>query len=448
MIDSFSFKKTDLHTTTAKANVLQLDTLATSQNKSMQELYAELSDVRAKLSTTERDFSQVQTMLTKVKDEYSTCESGRNSLQRTIAELQGKIQNYESRLETLSNEKSGNAEKLVRMAADVREMQQKLDRAQSRDSAARSDFEAREKAMKAAYDALQILYENALKEAAENSAAGRGLLNAASGHLAVRKGIGMVVRSVAEGPGNLSARTAKSQDWLVKQLFPGGTASRCGQIEVNDVVVAVDGHRIAGMNIEQVQGLILGPEGTTVTLNGLKLSPTGGERYSVTLTRGNPGSGAKRSFAEEAKEAIDALNNVHQEAHQARAMQKSLEDQILELETRISKLNKVIESRDLAMSQLQAEITGSKSKLQSFEREKGMTAVMLNEMKEKHCSCEEGKKTLNSQIADLNLTIKVRIPLFLATCMRSLSCTNADFLTDPGNGVSAGRNTRREESFR
>ena len=77
-----------------------------------------------------------------------------------------------------------------------------------------------------------------------------------------------------------------------------------------------------------------------------------------------------------------------------------------------------------------------------------MTAVMLNEMKEKHCSCEEGKKTLNSQIADLNLTIKVRIPLFLATCMRSLSCTNADFLTDSGNGVSAGRNTRREESFR
>ena len=83
---------------TAKANVLQLDKLTTSQNKAMQELNAELSDVRAKLSTTERDFSQVRTMLGKVEDEHSTCESGRNSLKRIIAELEGKIQNYESRL--------------------------------------------------------------------------------------------------------------------------------------------------------------------------------------------------------------------------------------------------------------------------------------------------------------------------------------------------------------
>jgi len=398
---------------TAKANVLQLDKLTTSQNKAMQELNAELSDVRAKLSTTERDFSQVRTMLGKVEDEHSTCESGRNSLKRMIAELEGKILNYESRLETLGNEKSGNAEKLVRMAADIREMQQKLENAQNKESAAKSDMEAREKESKAAYDALQALYEKALKEAAENAAAGQALLSAASGYIAVRKGIGMVVRSVAEGHGFgfLSARSAKSQDWLVKQLIPGGTASMCGQIDVDDAVVAVDGQRIAGMNIEQVQDLILGPEGTTVTITGLKLSPTGGTRYSVTLTRGDPGSGANKSFTEEAKEAVDALNNVHYEANQARGMLKSLEDQILELKTRIAELESEIASRDRAMSQLQAENAESNSKFSSMKKENDITTDKLNDMARKNCSCEEGRKALNAQIVDLNATIKVRTHL-------------------------------------
>ena len=148
-----------------------------------------------------------------------------------------------------------------------------------------------------------------------------------------------------------------------------------------------------------------------MTITGLKLSPTGGTRYSVTLTRGDPGSGANKSFTEEAKEAVDALNNVHYEANQARGMLKSLEDQILELKTRIAELESEIASRDRAMSQLQAENAESNSKFSSMKKENDITTDKLNDMARKNCSCEEGRKALNAQIVDLNATIKVRTHL-------------------------------------
>ena len=373
----------------------------------MQQLTAELEELRAKLSATERDFKQIQTVLGKVENEHSTCESGRNSLERIIAELKGKILNNESRLEALGNERSGNAEKLARLMADLRDLHEKLERAQAMEKYLKSDFEKRDRDMKSAFDALEALYEKALQEASDNASAGRGLLDAVSGHVVERKGVGMVVRTVADGVGNLSSRTAKSQDFLVKQLIPGSSATLCAKIAVNDIVVAVDGTRIAGMQMEQVIDLILGPEGTTVTITGLKLKPTGGERYSVKLMRGDPGSGVAKPFAEEAKEAIDSLNNVHHEANKARTMCKTLEDQVSELTARISQLDSVVSSRDNTVSQLNAEIELCKSKLATSDREKGVAQEVLADVKDKHCSCEEGRKDLNKTVDGLTATIKV-----------------------------------------
>lgn len=373
----------------------------------MQQLTAELDDLRGRLSATERNFKQTQTVLGKVENEHSTCESGRNSLERIIAELKGKIINYESRLEALGNEKSGNAEKLARMVADLRDLQEQFEMAQATEKYLKSDFEKREREMKSAYETLQALYEKALQEASDNASAGRGLLDAAWGHLVERKGVGMVVRTVADGVGNLSSRTARSQDFLVKQLVPGGSANLCGQIEVNDIVVAVDGTRIAGMQMEQVINLILGAEGTSVTITGLKLKPTGGERYSVKLMRGDPGSGVAKLFAEEATEAIDSLNNVHHEANKVRTMCKTLEDQVSELKARISELGSEMSLRDTTVSQLKADINLLKSKLAASDRDKGITQEMLAEVKDKHCSCEEGRKDLNKSIDELTATIKV-----------------------------------------
>ena len=48
-------------------------------------------------------------------------------MKRIIAELKGKLGNCESRLELMGNEKSDNAPKLVRFAADLCELQQQLE---------------------------------------------------------------------------------------------------------------------------------------------------------------------------------------------------------------------------------------------------------------------------------------------------------------------------------
>jgi len=391
----------------AKKNMVELDQLMTSQNRSMQQLNTENGDLKAKLASTEGDLTSVQTLLGKVESEHSTCESGRNALERIIAELKGKLGNCESRLELMGNEKSGNAQKLVRLTADLRELQQQLENSQAAENRLKSDSEAREKQMKIALNDLQVLYEKALQEASDNLTAGRSLVNAAAGYVVGRKGVGMVVRTVAEGAGNLSARTAKSQDFLVKHLTPGGSALACGKIDAGDIVVAVDGVRIAGLRIEEVQNLILGPEATTVTITCLKLSPTGGQRCSVQLMRGDPGTGANKPFTELAKEAIDALESVHHEADQVKTKCKILEEQISDLRTRIVELESIVGSREHSVSQLQAEIAATKSIAAAFERDKGIAMDMLKDLKEKHCTCEDGRKALHLQIADLSATVQV-----------------------------------------
>jgi len=387
---------------TAKKSIHELDVLSSSQNRAMQQLGTELVELRAKLAATESDLKQTQDLLGKVKDEYSTCEIGRNSLERTVAELKSKIKNYESRLAELGNERSGNAERLARLAAELRESQEKFERAQAAEKDLRSGFETRERETKGDYDTLQARYEKVLQECSDKEAAGRGLLNSAAGYLAEKAGVGLVVRTVADGGRLLHDRQF---DFMVKQIIPGGSASKCEQIQIYDIIVAVDGNRIVGLPIEKVQDLILGPVGTTVTITGLKVSPTGGERYSVKLMRGN--SGAVKPFADEALEAIDALKAVHYGAEKFRDVCKNLQDQVSELKARISELESAVSSRDVKMSQLNKELDMCNAKLASSDKENRITQKMLDTVKEEKRTCEEGHKELNKTIAELRETMKV-----------------------------------------
>lgn len=169
----------------------------------------------------------------------------------------------------------------------------------------------------------QARHEVVVQEASDNATAGRLLLDACKDHVSQRKGVGMVVRTLGDGPGgNITSRNVQSKDFFVKQLVAGGSAAKCGQIQHNDVLVAVEGTKVQGMTIEQVQDLILGPEGTTVALALLKPSPTGGVRYSQTLVRGEMTQ--TRPFADEAKEGVDAVNNVHAESRALKARVEEL----------------------------------------------------------------------------------------------------------------------------
>jgi hypothetical protein len=271
----------------AKANILELDKITSAQTRSMETLNEELRQTQFKLETAGRDLMETQSLLAHVEGEHSTCGSKRNSLERIINDLHGKIEFYQAKLEALGSEKVGNTQKLAQIEAELKVTQQRLQKSQEIEKYLKEEVEARRREMKDAMDSLQASYEQAAREASENEAAGRGLLDSIAGHVSEKAGVGMVVRTVAEGPGNLSARTAKSSDFSVKQLMPGGSAAESGQIEVNDIVTAVNNFKIAGLTIEEVQSLILGPENTTVTIGGLKLSPTGGTRYSVKLRRGD-----------------------------------------------------------------------------------------------------------------------------------------------------------------
>lgn len=271
----------------AKANIVELDKITSAQTRSIEKLNEELSQALLKLETAGRDLMETQSLLAHVEAEHSMCESKSNSSERIINDLHGKIEYCQGRLEALGSEKIGNTQKLAQMEVELKATQQKLQKSEEIEKYMKQEVEACRREMKEAMDNLQILYEKAAREASENEAAGRGLLDSIAGHVSEKAGVGMVVRTVAEGPGNLSARTAKSSDFSVKQLMPGGSAEESGQVDVNDIVTSVNNVKIAGFTIDEVQSLILGPENTTVTIGGLKLSPTGGTRYSVKLRRGD-----------------------------------------------------------------------------------------------------------------------------------------------------------------
>jgi len=383
----------------AKGNIMDLDRLTTSQNKSMQQLNTDAADTHTLLAVSQQQLAQAEGLCAMVESEHSTCASGRNSLERIITELQSKVLVYESRLEALGNETNGNADKLTQLRIHLLDLQQQLENAEAREALFKSDFEKHNADMKAAYQALQVQFEKALQEASDHATAGRGLLDAISGHIAQRKGVGMMLRTVTEG-GNLSARRTKSQDFFVKQLVAGSSATNAASIQLGDVLVAVDGTRVHGFTIVAVQDLILGPEGTTVTIAALRSSPTGCIRYCVTLLRGDQGA-SKKAFSDEAKEGMGALNAVYHDANTAKAMCKTLEDKVADLNAALAELHAAVASHDCVALHLHAEMDMLKATVGASEREPRATQDSLDETMNKHSSCEKGRTQLNSTVNKL-----------------------------------------------
>lgn len=66
----------------------------------------------------------------------------------------------------------------------------------------------------------------------------------------------------------------------IEQVEPGGPAQKAG-ILPGDIIIAVDGQSVAGMNITGVKALVQGEKGTEITLTVLRK----GEEKSFTMTR-------------------------------------------------------------------------------------------------------------------------------------------------------------------
>ena len=69
------------------------------------------------------------------------------------------------------------------------------------------------------------------------------------------------------GIGLLLEKSSTSKAVRVKTVVSGGPADRCGRIRVGDEVLAVNGSYIAGLPLHNVFTLVLGEEGTLVTLD-------------------------------------------------------------------------------------------------------------------------------------------------------------------------------------
>jgi carboxyl-terminal processing protease len=72
-----------------------------------------------------------------------------------------------------------------------------------------------------------------------------------------------------------------SKPLRVDEVVPNSAAD--GHLKPGDVILAVNGKKISGMTFDQVRPLIVGPEGTTVTLTIQR--PGVGQPFDVTLTR-------------------------------------------------------------------------------------------------------------------------------------------------------------------
>eukprot|EP00802_Teleaulax_amphioxeia_P028807 Tamp_30629.p1 GENE.Tamp_30629~~Tamp_30629.p1 ORF type:complete len:152 (-),score=24.60 Tamp_30629:271-672(-) len=67
----------------------------------------------------------------------------------------------------------------------------------------------------------------------------------------------------------------KRGNLFVKRLVPGGPADASKLIEAGDVLHAVDGKNVIGMNKMEVASLLMGPAGSKVRLRFLRQDATG-----------------------------------------------------------------------------------------------------------------------------------------------------------------------------
>ena len=115
------------------------------------------------------------------------------------------------------------------------------------------------------------------------------LVNAIAGYRQQHQGVGMCVRLA-------------NNAILIKSLEEAGAAAhsdlRCG-----DVLLSINGRKVAGLSVERVQSLILGPAGTEVRITAR--SESTGDKYTVSLLRGFA-KNVEKSVVEEAEEACSA----------------------------------------------------------------------------------------------------------------------------------------------
>jgi hypothetical protein len=75
---------------------------------------------------------------------------------------------------------------------------------------------------------------------------------------------------------------------LVKSLAPGGPAEACGQIQVGDILLKVDGKDVD--STEKASKLILGERGSKITMQFKRFAQDKVNKFSVTMHRGTAAS--------------------------------------------------------------------------------------------------------------------------------------------------------------
>jgi C-terminal processing protease CtpA/Prc len=227
-----------------------------------------------------------------LKRSLETYEQERNTYKRESALLGSDLKTARSSLEERAND-------LTATQQDLNSTRQRI-----------SEVEAMCKELQDAAAAATKSRQECASQLQDARLKTRLLLDAMKGAVSQWQGVGMVVRS--GGPG---------KPITIKDLRPGGSAWRSGVLNDGDFLVAVDGKNVSGMEVREIQALILGPEGTTV--NVVARSSRGGRNFSVDLVRGD-GAKAEQSWDDEVKDAIDAATAMHAEGQSIREVVRGL----------------------------------------------------------------------------------------------------------------------------
>ena len=91
-------------------------------------------------------------------------------------------------------------------------------------------------------------------------------------------GVGMGI-SRAELPHSVWPCASEAGPFIVRNLVPGGTAQQCGQIQIGDLLHSVNGVSVHNASFEEVNALVLGEPGLSVSLN--LYSPPTQERSQI-----------------------------------------------------------------------------------------------------------------------------------------------------------------------
>ena len=92
-----------------------------------------------------------------------------------------------------------------------------------------------------------------------------------------------VVQSRQVGLG-LLLRKNESNQTCIKEIFSGYAASRSGRVNAGDVILAIDGRSIDGMDLENIKNLTIGDEGTNCSLQLLRA----GSKFDASFVRCHP----------------------------------------------------------------------------------------------------------------------------------------------------------------